>query len=258
MADVLVWPALIAYGEATIALAGEARWPGLAGRLAIWGVRLGWLVQTALLGVQAARAEGFPWGSWAGALNLFAWLVVSAYLIWGCRPSFRLLGLAVMPVAAFLLLLAHVGGGASGESDDPSSAVLAVHVVLMLAAFAGFTLAAALSAFYLWHERRLKRREARILRRRVPPLEALDRLAGRTVAVSLGVLTLGIAVGVASLAANGGRIDAAMAATVAAWAVYATVLLLRRAAPLRRRRAAGLTVAAFVLVVLVLPVTHFA
>ena len=35
-------------------------------------------VQTALLGVQAARENGFPWGTWAGSLNLFVWLVVGA------------------------------------------------------------------------------------------------------------------------------------------------------------------------------------
>ena len=75
------------------AYAGELRGPGLAGRLATWGVRLGWLAQTALLVGQAASADGFPWGTWAGALNLFVWLVVGAYLIWGCTPRYRLLGL---------------------------------------------------------------------------------------------------------------------------------------------------------------------
>ena len=55
MAELLVWPALIAYGEAAFAYAGELRGPGLAGRLATWGVRLGWLAQTALLVAQARR-----------------------------------------------------------------------------------------------------------------------------------------------------------------------------------------------------------
>ena len=82
-------------------------------RAATWGVRLGWLAQTALLAAQAARADGFPWSSWAGSLNLFVWFVVGAYLIWGCRPRFRLLGLAVMPLAAALFLVARIGGGTS-------------------------------------------------------------------------------------------------------------------------------------------------
>ncbi|MGH3104372.1 MAG: cytochrome c biogenesis protein CcsA [Gaiellaceae bacterium] len=257
MVELLFWPALVAYGEAAVALLGEARHPGLAGRLGIWGVRIGWLAQTGLLAAQAARADGFPWSTWAGALNLFAWLVVGAYLIWGCRPRFRLLGLGVMPVAAVLLALAYAGGGVGAEGDGPG-VLLALHVALMLAAFTGFTLAAGLSAFFLWHERRLKRREATVLRLRVPPLEALDRLSARTVAVSLAGLTLGIALGLASYAVDGGRFDPAMAATLVAWVVYAGFLLLRRVAGLHGRRAAYVSLSGLAVVALILPVTHFA
>ena len=159
MAEFLVVPALLAYGEAAFAYAGELRGPGLAGRLATWGVRLGWLAQTALLAGQAASAEGFPWGTWAGSLNLFVWLVVGAYLIWGCTPRYRLLGLTVMPVAAALLALAWAGGGTALDEGERSGAVLAIHVALMLAAFAGLTLAAGMAALYVWQERRLKRHE---------------------------------------------------------------------------------------------------
>ena len=87
MAEFLVWPALVAYGEAALSTRAVLRAPGFTGRLGIWGVRLGWLAQTALLVVQALRADGFPWGTWAGALNLFVWLVVGAYLIWGCNVA---------------------------------------------------------------------------------------------------------------------------------------------------------------------------
>jgi len=44
LAELLFWPALLAYGEAAVAYLGEARHPGRAGRLATWGVRIGWLV----------------------------------------------------------------------------------------------------------------------------------------------------------------------------------------------------------------------
>ena len=122
---VLVWPALLGYGEAAIAYVGRHVRPGRLARYAIWGVRLGWLAQTALLIAQAAQAEGFPWDSWAGSLNLFVWMCVGAYLIWGCRPRFRLLGLVVMPLAAVLLVLAWAAGGAgapgSATSATPSS-----------------------------------------------------------------------------------------------------------------------------------------
>jgi ABC-type uncharacterized transport system permease subunit len=215
-------------------------------------VRIGWLAQTALLVLQIARADGFPWSSWAGALNLFVWLVVSAYLVYGSRPRFGLLGLAVMPAAAALLALAYAGGGIGDRGDHPG-ALLALHVVFMLGAFAGLTVAAGLAAFYLWHQRRLKRHEPSILRLPSPPLESLERLTLRTVVVSLGVLTAGIAFGLARLAALGRGLDAAMAVSFLAWALYAGTVVAR----LHGRRLARMTLLGFAVVVLVLPITHF-
>jgi ABC-type uncharacterized transport system permease subunit len=261
MAELLFWPAVLAYGEAAFAYAGNARRPGELGRLATWGVRLGWLLQTALLAVQATRSDGFPWGTWAGSLNLFVWFVVGAYLIWGCKARYRLLGLGVMPLAAALLALAYAGGGTATDSQSRYSTVfLVLHVGLVVAAFAGFTLAAALSALYLWQERRLKRREAGILLVNTPSLVTLERLAARAIAVSLPLFTLGIAVGALRLRENGGRLDALMAVTVLAWAVYGGFLVARYAAGLRGRRAAYVVLAGFALVVLArlgLPVSHF-
>jgi ABC-type uncharacterized transport system permease subunit len=262
LAELLFWPALLAYSEAAVAYFGEARHPGRAGRLATWGVRVGWLVQTALLAVQAARADGFPWSTWAGSLNLFVWLVVGAYLIWGCRPRYRLLGLVVLPLAVVLFVLARVGGGTSvGVRSHYSNLFLVLHVGLVLAAFAGFTLAAGLSALYVWQERRLKRRDSSILRVSVPGLAKLDDVVARTIAVALPALTLGIGVGIARLEDRGGDVDALMAVTLLTWSVYAAYLVLRHLAGWRGRRAAYLVLFGFALVVVVrlaLPVTHFA
>jgi ABC-type uncharacterized transport system permease subunit len=261
LAELLFWPALLAYGEAAVAYLGEARRPGRAGWLATWGVRVGWLVQTALLVVQATRSDGFPWSTWAASLNLFVWLVVGAYLIWGCTPRYRLLGLAVLPLAVVLFVLARVGGGTGvGGASHYSNLFLVLHVGLVLAAFAGFTLAAGLSALYVWQERRLKRRETSILRMRAPALARLDDLSARTIAVALPALTLGIAVGIVRLEDHGGGLDALMAVTVVTWSVYAGYLALRHVAGWRGRRAAYLVLAGFVLVAVVrlaLPVTHF-
>jgi ABC-type uncharacterized transport system permease subunit len=215
-----------------------------------------------LLAAQAVRADGFPWSSWGGSLNLFVWLVVGAYLIWGCQPRYRLLGLAVLPLAVVLFVLARVGGGTGvGDRSHYSNVFLVLHVGLVLAAFAGFTLAAALSALYLWQERRLKRRESTILRLRVPALSRLDEVAARTVAVALPALTLGIVVGIVRLRDRGGGFDALMAVTLLTWTVYGAYLALRRFAGWRGRRAAYLVLAGIVLVAVVrlaLPVTHFA
>ncbi len=258
----LFWPAAFAYGEATVAYAGELVRPGRTRGLAIWGVRIGWLAQTALLLAQAASADGFPWGTWAGSLNLFVWMCVGAYLIWGCRSSFALLGLGVMPLALVLFVLAWAAGGAgAGRRSEFGDAFLAAHVGLVLAAFAGFTLAAALAGLYLWQERRLKLRASGVLRLRAPSLAALDRLTARTIAVALPLLTVGIGIGFARLEAEGRGFDAVVALALVAWLLYAAFLALRLELGWRGRRTAWLALAGFLVVIVlrvgVTPVAHF-
>jgi len=241
--EALFWPALLAYGEAALAYSSQRfSWLGT------WGVRVGWLAQTALLAVQAARTDGFPWASWAGSLNLFVWLVVGAYLIWGCRPRYRVLGLSVMPLAAALFVVARFGGGTrAGERSDYGNLFLVVHVGLVLAAFAGFTLAAALAGVYLLEDRRLRLRAADILVLRLPSLVTLERLSVRTVAVSLPLLTLGLVAGFVRLGERGGRVDALMGLTVVTWLVYGGFLAARPGG----RRGAHVLLAGFALVILV-------
>lgn len=259
MIELLFWPVLAGYAEAAVAYAGDTLRPGRLARYAIWGVRFGWLAQTGLLIAQGARAEGFPWVSWGGSLNLFVWLVVGAYLIWGCRSPYRLLGFAVMPLAFALFALAWAAGGAGpARRSGLDDVFLVFHVGFVLAAFAGFTLAAGLAGLYLWQERRLKRRVPHVLRQRAPSQEALDRLTGRTVAVALPVLTLGLGVGLARLGSGGGAFDVTMAVALVIWVAYAAFLVLRYEAGWRGRRTAYVALLGFVLVLAgLVPVAHF-
>lgn len=262
MAEALFWAALACYGVAAVSFAAVFRASPRAARVGRWGARLGWLLQTGLIALQAVEADGFAWASWAGSLNLFVWLVAGAYLIWGCRVRYQLLGTEVLPIVTVLLAVAYAGGGASaGREQRYSTLFLVLHVGLVLVAFAGFTLAAALSALYLWQERRLKRREAGVLRVPAPALVKLDDLLGRTITVALPALTLGIVAGAVRLAARGGGLDVLMVVTLVTWAVYGAFVLLRFEAGWHGRRAAYLALVGFALVVAVrlgLPSSHFA
>ena len=113
MAEALFWPAILGYGEAAIAYSS----PRATRALATWGVRLGWLAQTALLAVQAARVDGFPWstlGRLAQPVRLARRRRLPDLGLPAALPARS--GLTVMPLAALLFVAARVGGGtAAGE-----------------------------------------------------------------------------------------------------------------------------------------------
>ena len=165
MAEPLFWPALAGYGESRRSPTVRAR-----PRLGTWGVRLGWLAQTALLGVQAARRRRLSLGGlgWlAQPLRLARRRRVPDLGLPAALPPARPRGHAARRgPARRRLRRRRRGRPATRAATRRCSSSL--HVGLVLAAFAGFTLAAALSALYLWQERRLKRREAGILRSALP------------------------------------------------------------------------------------------
>ena len=78
---------------------------------------------------------------------------------------------------------------------------------------------------------------------------------------SLPALTLGLAVGLVRLLADGEHVDALVVATIVTWVVWAAYLVLRVTRGWTGRRAAYVALIGFALVILVrlaLPATHFA
>jgi ABC-type uncharacterized transport system permease subunit len=162
-----------------------------------------------------------------------------------------------MPLAALLLTVAYAADGIGAAASQPGL-LLAVHVALMLVAFAAFTVSAGLAATFLAQERRLKRHSRTVLRVPVPPLAWLERAAWRSAAAGVLVLALGVLAGLASLAGDGGGIDVAMVLTLLTGALYAALVQAFRRGWLGGRRFAFVDLGGFASVALVLSVAHFA
>jgi ABC-type uncharacterized transport system permease subunit len=162
-----------------------------------------------------------------------------------------------MPLAAVLFLVAGLGGGTeAGKDSHYGNLFLTLHVGFVLAAFAGFTLAAALAGLYLIEERRLQRRSADILRLKLPPLATLERVTSTAITISLPLLTAGLAIGLVRLFDHGEGVDALIVATILGWLVYGAFVALRPTG----RTAAYMALAGFAVVIvvrIVLAGTHF-
>ncbi|MBA3973142.1 MAG: hypothetical protein C0504_02860 [Candidatus Solibacter sp.] len=179
----------------------------------------------------------------------FVFAVVYLLVLW--KYDFQGLGLAVFPLVFFLTLAGSMGAPVGGwSSDDARGTWLLVHIVLVLAGYAGLLLSATGAVFYLIQEKRLKRKGfggsllSRLDSERMPPLETLDRLI--TWAMSVGFVAMTLAVGVGTTWAfveTGTRWigEGKIVIGFVTWGFYLVMLFLRVSAGWRGRRAAVLS-----------------
>jgi ABC-type uncharacterized transport system permease subunit len=243
MLDLAFFTAVTLYG-----LAGALLLAHLAGAssrtvLVVWGTRLLMVAALAHAVHDVTRWATLGGGPFAGireGLSTLGLLVVGGFL--GVHHFQR----RIDPVGAFVapltLLMLLASRESAGRSDAHlGGALIVAHVGSTLLGTAAFTVASAMAAAYLVQERQVKRKRLGGVFQRLPPLDVLDEIGYRCVAVGLPALTLGIVTGFfVARAASPTRVLAAWQQYVGmgAWALFATVLILRLAAGWRGRRAA--------------------
>jgi ABC-type uncharacterized transport system permease subunit len=200
--------------------------------------------------------------------SLLAFAVAALFfLVWWLYDAISL-GIFALPITFFIVLVPALG---PDRYTFPSEGVriswLVAHIAALLAAYAalGFSLLA--SVLYLLQERRLKSK------RRpgedswwapldwLPPLDTLERIAHATLEFGFPCMTVGLVIG--SVLAQETPLGAAyfldpkVIASFILWAVYVTLLLVRRTAGLRGRKAAYLSGAVFLVMLAVLAANVF-
>ena len=191
------------------------------------------------------RLGAAPFAGLREGLSTLALLVVGGFF--AVHRSARRtggVGAFVAPLALLSLLASRAVTDRSGASGG---ALLAMHVGATLVATAAFTVGSAMAAAYLIQERELKRKRLGGIFRRLPPLEVLDEVSYRCVAIGRPALTLGIVSGlfVGARSAPGLRGAWQQYVALGVWAVFAAVLVLRVVAGWRGRRAAIGTIIGF-------------
>jgi len=188
------------------------------------------------------------------------------FLVWWLYEAISL-GIFALPITFFLIFVPSLG---ADRYTFPSEGVrvswLVAHIAALLAAYAalGFSLLA--SVLYLLQERRLKSKPRFVSGvaedtwwaplEWLPPLDTLERIAHATLEFGFPCMTVGLVIG--SVLAQETVLGAAyfrdpkVIASFAMWAVYVTLLFVRRTAGLRGRRAAYLSGAVFLVMLCVL------
>lgn len=192
-----------------------------------------------------------PVSSFPESLILFSFLLSLVYAITRLRYPLNLAGAFVTPLSLVLLLAALFSHGDSAAVPVALRSVwLPIHVSMAFLGDIVLVLASVTAALYLIQHVALKAKRPNALVRRLPPLETLDQLSFRFIVFGFPLLTLGIITGSLWARHSWGRYwswDPRETWSLITWFLYGAILHARLIAGWRGRRAALLTVLAFVI-----------
>jgi len=191
--------------------------------------------------------------------SLLGFVVASLFfLVWWLYDAISL-GLFALPATFFLVFVPALG---MERYTFPSQGVrtswLVAHIAALLLAYAALCFSLLSSILYLVQEHRLKSKPklGKSPLDWLPPLDTLERIAHATLEFGFPCMTVGLIIGsvLAQETALGAAYfaDPKVIASFAMWLVYVALLLVRRGAGLRGRKAAYVSGAALAVIMVVL------
>jgi ABC-type transport system involved in cytochrome c biogenesis permease subunit len=188
---------LVLYIAAAVAYARYFAAPGVQrGHVATGVLGLAALAHTFVIGMRTVEVGHAPFAGTAAAVSAFVWLLALAYLYTEITTDERAMGVFISGLLVALQLIPTLG------SPDPSapatvyeSPLFVVHVSAMLFAYASFALACVVGVTYVLLFKEIKKKQLGIFYKRLPSLQALDRMNMRAVGIGWLFITAGIVVG---------------------------------------------------------------
>jgi ABC-type uncharacterized transport system permease subunit len=183
------------------------------------------------------------------------------FIVWSLYDAISL-GIFALPATFFLTFVPALGPDRyTFPSDGVRMSWLVAHIAALFAAYAALGFSMLASVLYLLQERRLKSipkagEDSRMLPLDwLPPLDTLERIAHSTLEFGFPCMTVGLVIGAVlvqetPLGAAYFR-DPKVIASFISWGVYVFLLLVRRSAGLRGRKAAWLSGAVVVVMLFV-------
>lgn len=221
--------------------------------VAAWMLRgslLFWALLLICYGIQAGLAGGTRLG-----LGLSGFSLGALYLFLARRYPIRALGSFVSALGTVLVALALLVHQPTTvlNSGEVGAWVLRIHIGLAFVGVTAFAFATAVSVVYLMQSRSLKakKKHGTDLRRRLPPLDVLDRLSLRSIVVGFPFYTVSLLLGSFQAVRGEGGVRVSYVVALVSWMIYGAVLQARLTAGWRGRRAAILTACGLVAVMIV-------
>jgi ABC-type uncharacterized transport system permease subunit len=190
------------------------------------------------------------------ALSFSALIAVGAYLALRKRLRLFALGAFVAPIALTFLVGAQFVGQSNEAVQGVSRTLLMLHIAANLGGVGFFLIAGAAGSVYLVQDRRLRnKKRVANLGSRLPPLDTLDLTSHRLLLAGFPLLTFGVVTGAVfshqlTRATSAEFLRSLLGYTT--WLLLAGVLVLRKTAGFRGRKAAYGTIAGVLCMLLVM------
>ncbi|MBP1601028.1 MAG: ResC/HemX-like cytochrome c biosis rane protein [Acidobacteria bacterium] len=218
--------------------------------LALCMVGVGFLFHTVYLVGLGLERRHFPITDLPESLSFFAWSITLTFIAAHIRYRYNVLGAFVLPLVSLLMILSEVAWE-ENHAIPPllRSRWLYFHVSVAFLAYAGFFLMFIAALLYLMQEKELKSKRFRFLYFRLPALQACDELMRNSLFVGFVMMSLTIVTGAFWAQQAWGRFwswDPKETASLVTWSIYLLLVHYRLSGGWRARRAAYVSIAGFV------------
>lgn len=225
----------------------------MASQIGLYLIYGGFVFHTLTVGSQWLETGIIPVLTLSGSLTLFSWLTIATYLSLIRKYSLPVLGAFIMPLTLLFFAGAmFLPSKTPVVSDIFGSYWFDVHIILAFTGNAFFALAFIFALMYLIQEKYLKSRKLGGMYFLLPPLDVLDELNYRCLCYGFPLLTFAIITGAIWSHLTFGIYwmwKHRQIFSLVVWLLYAVLLHGRITVGWRGKRAALLSVSAFVVLI---------
>lgn len=218
----------------------------------------GWIFHTASVGLHSSSAEGTRlWGPYS--IVLAAWALVLVYFVVEHLIRLKVYGTVLVPFGLLLLVVAQLLGAGNPQVAPPlaeakllASWRVAIHVVLIVFANAGFLIGGVASAAYLILESQLKRHRTSTFFKRLPSLGQTDAIARRAITWAFPAYSAGLLLGILRAIetdVQGWYLDPRIMLSGIVWVVFGVYLYLKYTSNVSGRTTVWIAIAGLVFVI---------